>query len=330
MWRRRAPRCRMLAQDPVLDPVGEDVGLDLVGALAPPVPALIPLAVAFCQPRAAVQGDPAHQLGGHVVLGLAAGLPDPLVGLAPGLRRGVDLIRDDRPDRGRDLAVGLRVDVEGVDERAIDVVLTLVEGAVPDPDRTGAAVAGEVVERRFGQVALAADAVHDLELVAVPEADVADVAGEVLRLGVEAEHVQAPEGEGRVADPAVAVVPVALAPRRLRERGGGGGEHRSAWRVAERLQGQRRALQVDPPRMVGEAAGREPAAPVLGGRVDAVESLLGRLGRLRLGTPGERAEPALPVDHAMSRLEPLVLDREVQVAGEEQVRESPSPPVIAE
>ena len=72
--------------------------------------------------------------------------------------------------------------------------------------------------------------------------------------------------------------------------------------------------------MVGEAAGREPAAPVLGGRVDAVERLLRRLGRLRLGTPGERAEPALPVDHAMSCLEPLVLDREVQVAGEEQVR----------
>jgi hypothetical protein len=207
------------------------------------------------------------------VLGLAAGLPDPLVGLAPGLRRGVDLIRDDRPDRGRDLAVGLRVDVEGVHERAVDVVLALVEGAVPDPHRTGAAVPGEVVERRFGQVALAADAVHDLELVAVRETDVRDIAGEVLRLGVESEHVQAPEGEGRVADPAVAIVPVALTPRRLRERGGCGGEHHSAWRVAEPLQGQRRALQVDPPWMVGEGAGREPAAPVLGGRVDALEGL---------------------------------------------------------
>jgi len=72
--------------------------------------------------------------------------------------------------------------------------------------------------------------------------------------------------------------------------------------------------------MAGEGAGREPAAPVLGGRVDALEGLLGRRGRLRLGTPGERAEAALPVDDAMSRREPLVLDREVQVAGEEQVR----------
>ena len=241
----------MLAQDPVLDPVGKDVGLDLVGGLAPTIAALVPFPVALCQPRAAVQGDPAHQLGRHVVLGLAAGLPDPLVGLVPDLRRAVDLIGDDRPDRGRDLPVGLRVDVEGVDERAVDVVLTLVEGAVSDPDRTGPAVAGEVVERRFGQVALAADAVHDLELVAVREADVADVTREVLSLGVEAEHVQAPERERRVADPAEAVVPVALAPRGLRERRGGGGEHRPAGRVAERLQGQRRALQVDPPRMVG-------------------------------------------------------------------------------
>ena len=71
--------------------------------------------------------------------------------------------------------------------------------------------------------------------------------------------------------------------------------------------------------MVGEAAGREPAAPVLGGRVDAVESLLGRLGR-----PGSAPQASAqnrrsrrPCDVASSR---WCSTREVQVAGEEQVR----------
>ncbi len=42
---------------------------------------------ALGQPRAAVQRHPAHQLRGHVVLGLAARLPDPLIGLLPDRER---------------------------------------------------------------------------------------------------------------------------------------------------------------------------------------------------------------------------------------------------
>ena len=75
-----------------------------------------------------------------------------------------------------------------------------------------------MVEGRLGQVALPADAVHDLQLGAVLVADVADEAGEILSLLVETKHVHGPQGEGGVADPHVTVVPVALAARGLGQR----------------------------------------------------------------------------------------------------------------
>ena len=81
--------------------------------------------------------------------------------------------------------------------------------------------------------------------------------------------------EGRVADPAVAVVPVAFAAGRLRQRGGRRGDDRPGRRVGEALEDQRRALQVDPPGVVGEVAVAQPVAPELFGRVEPLERLGG-------------------------------------------------------
>ncbi len=89
----------------------------------------------FGQPRAAVHRHPAHQLRGHVVAGLAAGLPDALVGLAPGLRGTADLVDEHRPQPLRDVVALLGVHVDRVEHGAEDVVLALVEGAVADPHR---------------------------------------------------------------------------------------------------------------------------------------------------------------------------------------------------
>ena len=89
----------------------------------------------------------------------------------------------------------------------------------PLPMRTGRAPSypREVVEDVLVELALAADAVHDLQ-VAVALGDVGDEGEEVVRLPVEAERVQRPQRERRVADPRVAVVPVALAAGGLRQR----------------------------------------------------------------------------------------------------------------
>ena len=216
------------------------------------------------QPCAAVGGHPAHELRRREVLRLAAHLPDAAVGLAPVLQRRLDLLDEDRPDPLGQVVARLGVQVERVEHRAPHVVLVLVVGAVADPHGARALVAGEVVERLLDQLGLAADPVHDLEPALLGLGHVGDEVEEVVGLPVEAERVEAPEHERGVADPGVAVVPVALPAGRLGKRRGGGGHHRPGRRVGEALQRERAALEVGPPRVVGELAVVEPVLPVVG------------------------------------------------------------------
>ena len=92
------------------------------------------------------------------------------------------------------------------------------------------------------------------------------------RLPVEAEVVQRPQHERGVADPRVAVVPVALAARRLGQRRGARGHDRAGRRVAQALQRERAALDVRPPRVVGDGRHAQPVAPVLLGGARAAPS----------------------------------------------------------
>src|SRR5206468_1397005 len=108
----------------------------------------------------------------------------------------------------------------------------------------------------------------------------------VARLPVEAEGVQTPERERRVADPGIAVVPVPLAAGRLRQRGGRRGDHGTCRRIREALQRQSRALQEMPPRMVREAPARQPVLPVMRGPDQALVRGLVSPGWLR-AAPGE-------------------------------------------
>ena len=52
----------------------------------------------------------------------------------------------------------------GIEELAVDVELALVPGAVAHPDRGAGAPAGQAGQFAFGQVALPADPVHDLQV----------------------------------------------------------------------------------------------------------------------------------------------------------------------
>ena len=95
---------------------------------------------------------------------------------------------------------------------------------VADPDGPRAGVAGQVVQGALGQVAAAVDGVHDLQVLGVAgdraEQPVAPQPGLVGVAGVD----QRLEGERGVAQPAVAVVPVALAAEVLGQRGRRGGD----------------------------------------------------------------------------------------------------------
>ena len=208
---------------PLGDALVQDLGLDLVGAGLPPLGAFV--VAAFLGEVGAARGrDPAHHLGGGEVLGVAADLPDALVGLVPVVQGRVHETGEAVPHRRHDRArAPVELDVQRVEDHPPDVVLLLVPGAVPDPDRARPAIAGQVVEGLLGQVAFPADAVHDLQLelaVEVTPADrVEDEAPVLDRFPVEAQPVQRAEHERRVPDPGEAVVPVAGPAPGLRQRG---------------------------------------------------------------------------------------------------------------
>ena len=233
------------------------------------------------------------------MLRLAPDLPDALVGVAG--------VKDGRFDQGGQALPRLvgdlgrtqvEVGVDRIEEHAPHVVLMLVPRPVADPYRPGVAVAGEVVERVLGQVLLAADAVHDLQAPVGRRAagHRLEHEGEVLEgLPVEAQAVQRAQHERGVPDPGVAVVPVAGPARRLGQRRGGRRHDGPGRGVAQTLQGQRAALDVAAPGMVGKCAGGQPVPPVGDG---VVELGLGVLHRGRLaGAPGEGDEGGLaPVE----------------------------------
>ena len=97
------------------------------------------------------------------MLGLAAGLPDALVGFPPDRGGAGGLGLDDRPQPPRQPGAASGVQQDRVEHGAEYVVLALVERPVADPHRAGAGIAGQVLAGRFGQVAAAVDAVHDLQ-----------------------------------------------------------------------------------------------------------------------------------------------------------------------
>ena len=199
------------------------------------------------------------------MLRVAAHLPDAAVGLAPVGDRRLDLLLEDRPHALGQRVARLGVQVDRVEHRAPHVVLVLVVGAVADPHRPRVLVAAQVVERLLGQVGAAVDPVHDLQPALRGLGAVGDEVEEVVGLPVEAERVEAPERERGVADPGVAVVPVALAAGRLGQRGGGGGDDRAGRRVGQALERERAALQVACA-TGGRGSGRGRASAASGGR----------------------------------------------------------------
>jgi hypothetical protein len=128
------------------------------------------------------------------VLRLAPNLPDPLVRLTPVLESGLDEPRQALPQRPRNLGgIAPELDVYRIQQHSPDVMLALVPRAVARPDAPGSSPSGQVVECLLGELALAADAVHDLQLelpVEVAAAEGVDDEAEVVdRLPAEAEPV---------------------------------------------------------------------------------------------------------------------------------------------
>ena len=213
-----------------------------------------------------------------MVPGWQARLPEAVVRFVPAPPDRLDHRLQDAP-----LAVAYRAAPVGdrrqqVGDRAEDVELELVVGEVADPHRPGAGVAGQGVDDRLGAEFVPLDGVERVQPLRVPAGafdDAVDPAQERLGLAQRAEVDQGAGGHRRVAQPAVAVVPVADAAELLRQGGGGGGEDRAGRLVAEPAQRQRAARD--------QVRGRCWAAPA-----SATQSRQGRSARLCRSSTGSR------------------------------------------
>ena len=247
------------------------------------------------------------------MLRLAPRLPDALVGRRPDAGRALGLRLHDRPQPPRKPLAAPGVQEDRVQRGAVDVVLALVERTVADADRTCPGVAGELVARRLGEVPAPVDAVHDLQRAVLVGAEVADELHVLVGLPVEVEPVQRLQRERRVADPRVAVVPVALAARRLRQRRGARGDRRPRRHVGQALDHERRALEQRAPGMVGDACPLEPGAPEAGRRRHLRLGLLHARRRGEVRGPGDRAIEPVAGRQRVAAADAVALDAERHV-----------------
>ena len=125
------------------------------------------------------------------------------------------------------------------EQLSVDVELALAPRAVADPHRGGLAPARQVRQLPLGQVPLAADAEHDLQVAGLLEGagrGGGHVVEELVGLVGAGRHPQRLDGERGVPDPGVAVVPVAGAADDLGQRGGGRGADRAGGLERQRLE----------------------------------------------------------------------------------------------
>ena len=184
--------------------------------------------------------DPGHDLGVHEVLPRAADLPQRAVRLLPDA---LEVVGEQGLQRPGVVVVGepgLTGAVQPVEELAVDVELELPRCLVADPHRPGPLVALEPAQLGLGKSAPPGEGVHDLQVLGVAgDGSQQPVAPGLGLLGVPAAG-EGLQGEGGVAQPAVAVVPVPGAADLLRQGGGGRGGDAPARRVGQRLEHQQR------------------------------------------------------------------------------------------
>ena len=260
-----------------------------------------------------VQRHPAHELGRDVVLGLAARLPDPLIGIAPHLGGAVGLGLHDRPQPPRQPLAAPRVQQDRVQHRAVDVVLTLVKGPVAHPHRKRARIAREVVAGRLAQVAAPIDPVHDLQRPVLVGLQIGHELHELLRLPIEVEEMQRLQRKRRVAHPTEPVIPVALPARRLGQRRRRRRHRRPRRHIGQALDRQRRTLNRLAPPMIGQPRLPQPPAPKPRRRGQPPVGLIGALGRVQSLGPRQRAEHLVALLQLVAGADPIALDAQRHV-----------------
>ena len=247
------------------------------------------------------------------MLGLAARLPDPLIGIAPHLGGAVGLGLHDRPQPPRQPLTAARMQQDRVQHRAVDVVLTLVKRPVAHPHRKRARIAREVVAGRLAQVAAPVDPVHDLQRPVLVGLQIGHELHELVGLPIEVEEVQRLQRKGRVAHPAEPVVPVALPARRLGQRRRRRRHRRPRRHIGQPLDRQRRTLNRLAPPMIGQPRTPQPPPPKPRRRRQTLVGLVRGLRRVQLLGPRQRAVDLVALLQLVAGADPIALDAQRHV-----------------
>lgn len=194
-------------------------------------------------PNAPVERGPVHRPRMREQLRFTANLPDAVVGLPDADQRSVQQRPLQRPRGDRLTQSGYPGGMQGDHHLAHHVRLILQGGPVADPHRTGPTVTRQVGQLPLGQVTLARHPVHDLHLGRVAGDRAQQPVAPVLDHPQKAVRDQGLQSQRRVAQPHVAVVPVAEATEVLRQRRGRRRDDAAGVAVRQRPQHEQRAHQ---------------------------------------------------------------------------------------
>ncbi len=167
-------------------------------------------------------------------------------------------------------------------------------------------MSGQPVGHRLRQPALAGHSVDGLQVARVAGDRPQQPLPPGRRLLAEAAAQQRGERHARIAQPAVAVVPVPLAAQRLRQSGRRRRDDAAGRRVGQRLEGDQRAPHGRLPLAPVPAAGR-PALPPLGGLAQLAPRIGARPARPVRGLPGQHERHLLAGPDGELRAGALVL-----------------------
>src|SRR5579862_6168083 len=174
----------------------------------------------FGRANSPVDGDPCHRLGEREVAGAPANLPDALVRLFP---NGFDVL-----DQGTFQVPGIvhagnsepaRLEKQ-IDDLPIDVQLDLSGSRVSDSNRTRTFIAREPRNLVFGYAPFASDSVDGLQLRRASGNGAKKPLAPGFGLFLESGTDQGVKRHSGVAEPAKAIVPIAISARTLRKRRG--------------------------------------------------------------------------------------------------------------
>jgi hypothetical protein len=199
-------------------------------------PSRRPLAGGAKDPDRPVDRDPRHDLAEDVMPGRGTALPNAVVRPLPALEHVLDHPADERAPVAAEASTQGFVQARPVEHLTVDVELVLGIRRVADPDGSAPFVAVEVAQGVLDQLPCVVDRVHDLQARGRAGARRLEKGAEAAALTAIPERRERVQHEGPVAKPAVAIVPVLIASRLLRQRGGWCGDERPRGRIGKRLE----------------------------------------------------------------------------------------------